>query len=65
MEKYIIYPAFNGWKGTTEQNYNSRIQNAFKINDFKKSNGFYTVLDVVNFVNQFFKIDRENIIVID
>jgi hypothetical protein len=34
-KKYVIYKDGNGWKGTPEDNYNARIQDAFKILDLK------------------------------
>lgn len=61
MIKYIIWDSFDGWRGTTVENYNSYVQNARKINDFPKRNGFGCVLDVENFVKQFFKYSDEEI----
>ena len=65
MTKYVIWNSFNEWKGTTEENYNSYIQDARKIHAFTKNNGFYCVLDVKNFVKQFFKYSDDEIIILD
>lgn len=63
MNKFIIWETFLGWQGTTEENYNAFIQDARKINDFKKTNGFGCVLDVINFVKAFFRYSDDEIIV--
>lgn len=65
MEKFIIWKSLDGWKGTTQDNYNTRIQDARKVKNFEKRNGFGCVLDVKNFVKQFFKYSDDDIIIID
>lgn len=63
MDKFIIWQSFDGWKGTTIDNYNAFIQDARKIKDFKKINGFGCVLDVITFVKQFFEYSDNDIII--
>jgi hypothetical protein len=33
--RYVIYKEGGTWKGTSEQNYNALIQDAFRIHTFK------------------------------
>lgn len=65
MDKFVIWSSFNGWNGTTYENYNNYIQDARKIRKFEKRNGFGCVLDVVNFVKQFFKYSDDEIIIME
>jgi hypothetical protein len=63
MTKYVIWKSLAGWQGSTLENYNAYIQDARKIHKFDKNNGFGCVLDVKNFVKQFFKYSDNEIII--
>lgn len=61
-EKYIIYKTAFGYKGTTEENYNARIQNARKIKDFS---AFDNTNDIIECLVKYCGIEHDNIIIID
>lgn len=54
-ENYVIYDSFNGFAMTNENNFNAYIMNANEITEFKKSNGFETLDDVVNYIKKYCK----------
>lgn len=60
MEKYVIYKDLWGYKMTTEQNYNSRIQDARKI---VKLNDCENMADAVDLVKMFSRVTDDQIII--
>lgn len=60
--KHVIYKALGGYKVTTEENYNSGIQNARKIHDMK---GFESVEEIIEYLVKWCKYDRESFIVVE
>ena len=61
--KMVVWKEFNGFRVTSEQNYNARITDCNKILELNYNNGFKTIDDAVEYVAEFWQIDRENIIV--
>jgi hypothetical protein len=59
--RYVLYPSFNGWAFTTEENYKQRILDANKITRFSKS-AFDTKDDVINWLVENYDIPANNII---
>lgn len=60
MEKYVIYKDLFGYKCTTEQNYNSRIQDTKKI---IKLNDCENMGDAVVTVKMFSNLTDDQIII--
>lgn len=52
-EPYYIWESFNGFKGSKE-NPNQFITNARAILDFNRNNGFNSIQDVIDYINQYF-----------
>lgn len=50
---YVVYPTYYGFRGTTLENYKSRIQNARLIREFKLDEGFETFEDVEKWIRKF------------
>lgn len=66
QEKIIVKKSFyHDFTATTESNYNARIQDARKIWNFDKKDGFNEITDVVDYIENQFHVKRENIVVID
>lgn len=66
QEKIIVKKSScHGFTATTESNYNARIQDARKIWNFDKKDGFEEITDVVDYIEKQFRVERENIVVID
>ena len=64
MEKFILTENIcGGFKLQTEKNYNAYISNDREVWRFENYNGFKTVNDVISYVEKYFKINRENIII--
>ena len=50
---FVLYN-FVGWKITSKENYNARIQNAREINNFNEHDGFNTADDCIEYVQKHF-----------
>ena len=60
--KTVLYKEFGEIKSTSEDNYNARIQNSFKITTWKDFESFEQVID---YCIRYCKSSKENFIVIE
>lgn len=61
--KYIIKQEGSNFVMTTEENERAYISNARNVWRFYKHEGFTSIEDVMDYVEKYFNIARENIIV--
>lgn len=61
MKKYILVDVAYGFKLWTRENYEAYITNARGCWEFTKHNGFNTADDVLEYVEKYFKISRNDI----
>lgn len=66
MKTHVVWKdIFGDFHMTTKENHLKMISNAREKWDFNKSQGFESVDDVFEYVEEFFPITRENIEIVD
>lgn len=61
--KYVLHKVLEHYEMTEEENFNAVIINANKILKFKKSEGFETPDDCLEYVDKYFDISKNDVIV--
>mgnify|MGYP007069857280 FL=1 len=63
MKKYVLCVCehIKQWTLMTRENYTAYIRNAREMWTFEGCNGFESTDDVLAYVEQYFKVSRENI----
>ena len=61
----VLYKNKDDYVLTTRENYDARIRDVHRLTLFKCSHGFNSLLDVQNFIREYFKIDLSDVEVIE